>query len=160
MVNRRNIAYVLVIVWMMVIFGLSAQVRDKSDRLSSGITKVVVDTAKKVSPEKKLNFNKVNHIIRKNAHFFAYLVLGMLLMVAAMCSGIKGYRAVTWALFICVVYAISDEIHQAFVPGRGPGVKDVIIDSAGAIVGIIILRVATIWGDCHLPKSDCHQSKE
>ena len=40
------------------------------------------------------------------------------------------------ALIVCVLYAISDEVHQMFVPGRGPGIKDVLIDSAGATVGI------------------------
>ncbi len=40
------------------------------------------------------------------------------------------------SLMICILYAISDEVHQSFVPGRGPGVMDVLIDSAGAMVGI------------------------
>ena len=35
-----------------------------------------------------------------------------------------------------MLYAISDEVHQLFVPGRGGQVKDIVIDSAGAIVGI------------------------
>lgn len=38
---------------------------------------------------------------------------------------------------ICILYAISDEVHQLFVPGRGGQVRDVIIDSAGAIAGIL-----------------------
>jgi len=38
-------------------------------------------------------------------------------------------------LLICVFYSISDEFHQAFVPGRGSQIKDVLIDGAGAIVG-------------------------
>jgi VanZ family protein len=40
------------------------------------------------------------------------------------------------ALIFCILYATSDEIHQAFVPGRGPQVKDVFIDSAGSFIGI------------------------
>ena len=40
------------------------------------------------------------------------------------------------SLFVCVLYAISDEVHQLFVSGRGAQVKDVLIDSAGAIVGV------------------------
>lgn len=42
------------------------------------------------------------------------------------------------ALATCIVYAVSDEIHQLFVPGRGAQVKDVMIDSTGAFAGIII----------------------
>jgi VanZ family protein len=51
-------------------------------------------------------------------------------------SGAYGYRSIVLALLICVLYAISDEVHQLFVPGRGGQVKDIIIDSAGATVGI------------------------
>ncbi|MEH7223204.1 VanZ family protein [Bacillus sp. JJ1566] len=44
-----------------------------------------------------------------------------------------------------MIYAISDEIHQIFVPGRGPQVADVVIDSARAIAGIamymLIVRI-------------------
>lgn len=35
-----------------------------------------------------------------------------------------------------MIYTISDEIHQLFVLGRGGQIKDVIIDSSGAVVGI------------------------
>jgi VanZ family protein len=44
---------------------------------------------------------------------------------------------------ICVLCAMLDEFHQLFVPGRGAQVKDVIIDTVGAIVGI---GVCGIWG--------------
>lgn len=40
------------------------------------------------------------------------------------------------ALLICIPDAISDEVHQLFIPGRAGQVRDVIIDSAGAVVGI------------------------
>ncbi|NHC41026.1 VanZ family protein [Bacillus sp. MM2020_1] len=45
------------------------------------------------------------------------------------------------AIGICVLYAASDEFRQIFVPGRGPLVKDVFIDSAGAVVGIGIYQI-------------------
>ena len=45
------------------------------------------------------------------------------------------------ALLICVLYAVSDEVHQIFVPGRGAEVKDVLIDSAGASVGVLMYLV-------------------
>lgn len=43
-----------------------------------------------------------------------------------------------FALLICVLYAISDEVHQKFIPGRSGEVRDVIIDTAGASVGISV----------------------
>ena len=53
----------------------------------------------------------------------------------------KGVRAIAMALGICII--VSDEVHQLFVPGRGAQVKDVLIDSAGAIVGICIYVLAS-----------------
>ena len=37
-----------------------------------------------------------------------------------------------------LLYAISDEIHQAFIPGRGPQIAEVGIDFSGVVVGILI----------------------
>lgn len=80
-------------------------------------------------------------MVRKNAHFFVYLVLGVFVINALRRSGVRGYRCVVYALLICILYAASDELHQVFVPGRGAQVKDVIIDSAGACVGILVCLI-------------------
>jgi VanZ family protein len=82
-----------------------------------------------------------NRILRKNAHYFAYLVLGILVINALRISGVKGWRVCVLALGICVLYAVSDEVHQLFVPGRGGQVRDVLIDSAGATVGLGLYQV-------------------
>ena len=36
-----------------------------------------------------------------------------------------------------IIYAISDEIHQSFIPGRSPQVTDVLLDTMGVILGIL-----------------------
>ncbi len=51
-------------------------------------------------------------------------------------SGIRGFRGFILSLVFCILYAISDEVHQLFVPGRGAQVSDVLIDSLGAFLGI------------------------
>lgn len=125
-----------VLLWMALIFNLSSQVAEQSNQLSTGITEVIVKTVEKVAPQAEFDIKSFNNILRKKAHFFAYLILGVLVINALRRSGETGIRSVTLALGICVFYAISDEIHQLFVPGRGGQVKDVIIDSAGAGVGV------------------------
>jgi VanZ family protein len=60
----------------------------------------------------------------------------MLMINALNSHGIDGYRRILIALGVCMLYAASDEVHQIFIPGRGAQVKDVLIDSAGAFVGI------------------------
>jgi len=143
--NRKQIiiliSWTIVLIWMLLIFNLSSQVREKSNNLSKGLTEIVVETVEKVVPEADFDIDKFNHLLRKNAHFFAYLILGVLVMNALRRSGIKGLKVFVFSLGICVLYAVSDEVHQLFVPGRGGQVRDVFIDSAGAIVGIGLCRV-------------------
>lgn len=126
------------ILWMLLIFYLSSQTSESSNSMSTGITEVIMNFVDRVVPEVEIELESFNHIVRKYAHFVAYLVLGVLVLNAHIISGRNEKRALLSTLVICVLYAISDEIHQAFVPGRGPQVKDVLIDSAGALVGIVI----------------------
>jgi VanZ family protein len=133
---HKFLSWTAVILWMALIFNLSSQVAEQSNELSTGITEVIVKTVEKVAPQAEFNIKSFNNVLRKNAHFFAYLVLGILVLNALRRSGAHGYRSLMIALGICVLYAISDEVHQLFVPGRGGQVRDVIIDSAGACVGI------------------------
>lgn len=123
---------------MCLIFYFSHQPATVSNELSSGITEKIIETIEKVIPISDTEMDNVNHIVRKNAHFLIYLVLGLFVSFALKTIGIQGYRRVGFALLICVLYAVSDEFHQYFVEGRGPQLKDVLIDSLGAIVGIFI----------------------
>lgn len=135
--KRKILPWTLVILWMALIFYLSHQPATKSNGLSTGITEKIVEIVEKVASNIKFDIGRFNHIIRKNAHFFAYLVLGTLVANGLRSVGLIGYKAIGFALLIYMFYAISDEIHQLFIPGRGGQVKDVIIDSAGAVVGIL-----------------------
>jgi VanZ family protein len=135
--KRKALPWLLVLLWMALIFYLSHQPATKSNGLSKGATEIIVETVEKVAPKVDINKSSFNHIIRKNAHFFTYLALGILVANGLRSSGVVGYRSIGLALLICVLYAVSDEVHQLFVTGRGGQVKDVIIDSAGAVVGIL-----------------------
>ncbi|NCD19247.1 MAG: VanZ family protein [Actinobacteria bacterium] len=61
---------------------------------------------------------------------------------------VVGWREVALALGVSVAYAITDEIHQTFVPGRGGQASDVVHDAAGAFAGILLLRW---WWASHRP---------
>ena len=69
-------------------------------------------------------------LLRKLAHAAEYAVLALLLVRAT------DNRAV--ALVATVLYAVSDEVHQTFVPGRHGSPVDVAIDSVGAVVGVLV----------------------
>ena len=55
---------------------------------------------------------------------------------------IKETNRIISSFVIGVIYATSDEIHQSFIPGRGPAVTDVILDSIGILFGILIVILA------------------
>jgi len=141
--KRRNInqkailRWGLVFAWMLVIFMLSAQISSESSDLSSGITKFVLNIINRLLPRIEIDLNAFSHFIRKSAHFIAYLILGILSLHAI---DEEKNQAMTWmikALLICVLYAMSDEFHQLYVPGRSGEMKDVLLDSTGSLVGII-----------------------
>jgi VanZ family protein len=70
-------------------------------------------------------------LLRKLAHMTEYAILGLLLLRAT------GREAVAVALG--AAYALTDEIHQAFVPGRHGAVYDVLIDTAGVLIGVYLV---------------------
>ncbi|WP_339147928.1 MULTISPECIES: VanZ family protein [unclassified Sutcliffiella] len=126
----------LVLGWMGLIFFLSAQHGEQSASLSGGITETVKVLVEQVAPQANINVEAISYFVRKNAHFFAYLLLGLLCLNAIRTSGVSLKKSAIFALFLSVVYAISDEVHQLYVPGRSGQFSDVILDSAGALTGI------------------------
>jgi len=140
--KSKVVSWIAVILWMAVVFSLSAQPAASSNQLSKGVTEIIVEMIEKVTSI-NLEVNDINHFVRKNAHFIAYLILGGFVSNALKYSG-SGLNEIFLAGLICVGYAISDEIHQMFVPGRGPQIKDVFIDSCGAAVGIISYQLMVI----------------
>jgi VanZ family protein len=69
-------------------------------------------------------------VLRKIAHAGEYAVLGALLQRALARPGL--------AFALGVAYAVSDEIHQSFVPGRQGSPLDVALDAAGVAIGVAL----------------------
>ncbi|AFM02094.1 putative integral membrane protein [Desulfitobacterium dehalogenans ATCC 51507] len=135
------VSWAAVLFWMGLIFYLSAQVASQSDELSQGIAERLFGVIAKIIPGVNGDFLLSNFVVRKSAHFLSYLMLGLLTTNALRRSGVKGVRHLVIAIGICVLYAISDEVHQLFVPGRSGQIKDVLLDSGGAIVGTALHRL-------------------
>lgn len=74
----------------------------------------------------------LNLVIKKGAHLFVYGVLAVAYWLG-LAGRPQGWRY-AWAM--AVLYAITDESHQSFVPGRGATVVDVGIDALGAALGL------------------------
>jgi len=70
-------------------------------------------------------------------HGVLYLVLGALLYYS-----IKRHRGL-FAVLISALYGLTDEFHQAFVPGRTPELKDLLVDVAAAIIAVAIIKAGS-----------------
>jgi VanZ family protein len=82
-------------------------------------------------------------IAKKAAHLAEYAVLAILILralVPARSKAGRGALLTAWAL--AVLYAVTDEIHQSFVPGRTAAALDVLIDGLGAMLGLAGLAAA------------------
>lgn len=81
-------------------------------------------------------------ILRKFTHITEYFILTFLLYRAFKNSfRLSSFYLIFLLAVFSLLYAISDEIHQAFVPLRGPSALDVLIDSCGIIIFFMLLKV-------------------
>ena len=84
----------------------------------------------------------LSFIVRKCAHFLEYLILGISMYVSVHdLSRWKQWKNAILAFLICAVYAATDELHQMFVQGRSCEARDILIDSLGALLGILIMSL-------------------
>jgi VanZ family protein len=135
---KKLIYFILVFMWMGFIFYMSSQSGYKSNKVSENIVRKV-DTQVQKNTDKEFNFKQINLIIRKNAHFFEYAVLAGLIYNLLRVICFKYINIISFS--ICLLYSISDEIHQGFVPGRTSRLFDVFIDSLGAVFALLVICV-------------------
>lgn len=94
-----------------------------------------------------VDFDVLSLIVRKTAHFTEYMILGIGLAVNMMDwgkskgAGLSAFALWRTAWLIGTIYAVTDEIHQYFVPDRACAVTDMLIDSAGVAVGVGIMML-------------------
>lgn len=134
-INRKDVSIIVTIIWMGIIFYLSHQPESESSELSSRFLLIIegIITYLHVT----INVDLLHFLIRKSAHFIAYFILGILIIRTLQIGRKINVRFIVLAFSIGVLYAISDELHQLFIPGRSGEFRDVIIDSVGASLGII-----------------------
>jgi VanZ family protein len=115
-------------------------------------------------PERDLatQFEPVSWAIRKLSHLSEYAILAILA-----CRWLRflfGQAGRSWqggGLAIAAVYAAVDEVHQAFVPTRSGSTRDVLIDWAGAVIGMALFvwyAAGTASGSARSPTPNLHTS--
>lgn len=161
--QKRIILGILIIIWMITIFLFSNQDGMESENTSDIITNRLVnetiennieieenvDNTNNENINNSVNVAKYNYefemykgevrlVVRKSAHFIIYLVGGILLFNFFRTYNISLRNQIIYAILGIILYASSDEFHQLFVNGRTARVEDVLLDTLGALVGILL----------------------
>ena len=133
-----KIHLLLPLLWMVVIFMLSQQPAS----ISSGQSGVFVEQLRHITPS--VDQQLLTFLVRKGAHIFAYFVLGILTFNALWRVDLSKFKfnyPVGLSIIVCALYAASDEFHQLFINGRSGEIRDVMIDSCAAMVGVFIISI-------------------
>ena len=152
--NKKKIKYVkciIAIICCIIIFSFSAVPATASTKQSKGLTYNVIKllNGNKLTEKELVKLTKrVNPVIRKIAHFSIYMILAIVTYMFIEELNIKSKsekerlrKNILYTCIFCIIYAIFDEIHQIYVPGRTGKAIDVIIDTLGACMGITIILI-------------------
>lgn len=119
--------WLLTITVMVMIFMFSSDTGEESKEISQNLLGIIIEFIGQF----------ISHnTLRKIAHFTEFAALGFCMTGAVHYT--FGKRKFYLPLIPCVVYAISDEIHQHFVPERACRVFDMFVDTCGIATGIAI----------------------
>ena len=155
--KKRRLRFALCVLWMAVIFLFSAQTAQSSKELSEAVVDRVVSQADAFPADGQESGLELLHVlVRKAAHLGEYAVLSMLFAYAFWDSDLP--RRAKWLLpvGISALYAVTDEVHQYFVPGRACRLGDVVIDTCGAVLGMCLFAaLAWIWRKIKEQKACC-----
>ncbi|GAA0123962.1 MAG: VanZ family protein [Clostridium argentinense] len=134
---NKKIKWLLLIAWMGIIFWFSHQPSVQSDEQSY----LVISILRTIG----INFNSIfgqlsNFIIRKLGHFTEYFILSIL-FYNLLKEYFKFKSTILLSILFVFIYACSDEIHQLFIVGRQGSIRDVVLDTVGGIISMIIVYV-------------------
>lgn len=139
----RYLAGILALVWMCIIFAFSAQTKEESSAVSESLSYRMVSSTGhffhwNLDEEQMREIaNTIEYFVRKGAHMTEFAILSVLLFLWLGLWEMTLLRRGMTAFLATAFYAASDEFHQLFVPGRSGRVSDVLIDSSGALLGVI-----------------------
>ena len=152
----KPLSFLPALVMMYVIFSFSAQTGEVSGNLSYEISYQIVETKNellatyKSYDELAYEADQIHYCVRKAAHMTEYFLLAIAISFPLYVYRVRGFWLVFLAGIVCVGFACLDEYHQSFVSGRTPGLRDVGFDSAGALIGIIMVQLFC-WSSLHSP---------
>ena len=127
--KRMTLCITLLVLNLAFIWGNSLLPGEVSKAISTWVKELFFPTGIGAAPQ-------AGHgLLRKIAHFTEFGCLGAVLCWLCAMLGKKPW----YSLIYSILVAFADEGIQCFVPDRGPGIRDVLIDTAGAALGMLLL---------------------
>ena len=143
----RLLSFFPVLLMMCIIWSFSARDAEGSSQMSGSTGAMVVHAANRMfrvemtESEVSALAEHLQPVVRKTAHVTEYFLLALAATLPLFAYGKTSGRFFLLAGILCILYAASDELHQAFVPGRSAEIRDVLIDSFGVAAGILPARL-------------------
>lgn len=133
--------WIAVILWMALIFSFSMENAAESSESSGSFIRTLLETFDRdflslPYADQHAAIESLSYLVRKTAHFCIFGMLGLLVTSAVSTHDLSMKKTALYSLVISALYAVSDEVHQYFVPGRACMLKDMLIDTCGAACGV------------------------
>lgn len=131
--HARYLALAVTLGVMALIFFLSAQPAEVSYHLSEVVTETVQASHREAWLPQWFNAQSFHANLRKWAHVYIYCALGVSVAVTVQfwTRRLSLPQRALLSSALCMLYAVSDELHQCFVPGRAMLLSDVGVDALG-----------------------------
>jgi VanZ family protein len=136
-IRQKLFWWVLIVLWCGLIFFMSGKNADESSNQSLFVADLLNRWLKQLFGPHAFALSE--DVVRKTAHFIEYLVLGCLLFMGFLDKS-KLARSILSVFAAGLLLAVSDEVHQLFVPGRTMRPFDVLVDMTGIGAAVLMMR--------------------
>ena len=145
--------------WYSLIWLLSSQPAEQSTVVSSAVTEnVLVAGGSDYSTAQTAVQDSINTLlsffVRKGAHMFLFFILAILVWSALVQLIRHRPRRAVAVAALSILLAVSDELHQKMVPGRSGELRDVLVDTAGVLIALILFTMPVLeeWIQNHISR--------
>lgn len=143
----KYITWLPAVIIMLVIFSFSHKPANNSNESSLTIAGKALAIYEKIAntsidtEKRPMLLEKINHIVRKGAHFSEYALLSFALAFHFFTCKWKKLRVLSFSIIGSSLYAMTDEYHQTFIEGRSGQISDVLLDTSGALTGALFFTL-------------------
>lgn len=146
----RLVLSLFVLFWLVFIFYLSNQPASVSAQNSFQMSQQILELIHEDPPVQKIRL--FDNFLRNSAHFSVFFILALALWPLNRLYGVKRPYLIT--IILSFLYALSDEIHQIFVPGRAFELSDLILDFSGSLLALSLWFLWNLAYDKFKPKEN------